>query len=125
MLPTYVHVLIQVLIPKSNTHSGYVKIPYQSNHAAILQLRQSSVHGGSHNQASLPASPDAFTTITLSLADDFKWLGHSTSTLDLSRLGKFNFAFLSQNNHDGFADRLYDFNATEQITTIFYLLCDL
>lgn len=88
----------------SNTQSDYVKITYQSNHDAILQLRQSGVHGGSHNQASLPASPNGFTSVTLSLANDFKWLGQSTSTLDLSRLGKFNFAFLSQNNQDGFAE---------------------
>ena len=87
----------------SNTQSTFVTVTYQSNHDAILQLRQSGVHGGSHNQASLPASPNGFSTLTLSLSHGFKWLGHSPSTLDLSKLGKFNFAFLSQNNNDGYA----------------------
>ena len=87
----------------SPIQSTFVKVTYQSNHNAILQLRQSGVHGGSHNQASLPASPNGFTTLTLNLTQDFKWLGHSSSTLDLSNLGKFNFAFLSQNNNDGYA----------------------
>ncbi|NRB38959.1 MAG: alkaline phosphatase family protein [Pseudomonadales bacterium] len=81
-----------------------VTITYQSNHPAILQLRQSGVHGGSHNQAVLPASPDGFISITLILNSDFLWLGHSASTLDVSKLGKFNFAFLSQNEGDGYAE---------------------
>lgn len=86
------------------TASDYVTIRYQSNHDAILQLRQSGVHGGNHNQASLPASPSGISTIKLSLRNDFKWLGYQASTIDLSQVGKFNFAFLSQNEDDGYAE---------------------
>ena len=86
------------------SNSRWVKLTYKSNHQAILQLRQSGVHGGSHNQAALPASPNSFTSITLDLATDFKWLGNSASTLDLSRVGKFNFAFLAQNETDAYAE---------------------
>ncbi len=47
----------------SNNQSSFVKVTYQSNHDAILKLRQSCVHGGSYNLASLPANPIGFPSL--------------------------------------------------------------
>ncbi len=83
--------------------SKYVSITYSSNTDAILQLRQTDVHGGNHNQATLASSGGEIKTIRLDLDSDFLWLGTSATTLDKSNVGKFNFAFLKQNQNDGFA----------------------
>ncbi len=86
----------------TETNSRHVTIRYKSNHEAILQIRASGVHGGNHRRVMLPASPDTFKTLTLDLYTDFNYLGITTD--DLKKVGKFNFAFLSNNNQAGFSE---------------------
>lgn len=88
----------------SRSNSTIVRVTYSSNHPAILQLRQSGTHGGNHNQVNLPASPNIYTTLNINLPTDFLWLGTDPSTLEMSNLGKFNFAFLSHNTTAGYAE---------------------
>jgi hypothetical protein len=77
----------------------YVIINYRSNQNVILQLRQTGIHGGKHNHVILPPT-NFFKKVTIYLSE-FK--GGLTS-LDLSDVAKFNFAFLSNNEKDGYAE---------------------
>lgn len=79
--------------------SKQLQITYKSNQQVILQLRQTGVHGGVHPHITLPAA-DHFTTVTI-LFSEFE--GGKTS-LDLTDVAKFNFAFLSNNIKAGFAE---------------------
>lgn len=76
-----------------------IQITYQANQHFILQLRQTGVHGGVHNQVTLPAA-NPFTTVVV-LFSEFK--GGKTP-LDLTDVAKFNFAFLSNHTKDGFSE---------------------
>ena len=84
------------------TNSRHVTVHYKSNHEAILQIRVSGVHGGSHRKATLPANPNGFKALTLDLYTDFSYTGITTD--DLKKVGKFNFAFLSNNTTAGFSE---------------------
>ncbi|MEN0036578.1 MAG: hypothetical protein AAGC78_05905 [Cellvibrio sp.] len=79
--------------------SRFIDITYQSNQSVNLQLRQYAVHGGTHNQITLPAAA-TFTTVRIPFSD-FKG---GLSTLDLTKVAKFNFALLSNNPNDGYAE---------------------
>lgn len=79
--------------------SSFVEITYKSNQSVNLQLRQYAVHGGTHNQITLPAAAD-FTTIKIPFSD-FKG---GLAPLDLTKVAKFNFALLSNNANDGYAE---------------------
>lgn len=81
------------------SESRFLKIRYKANQTVILQLRQTGVHGGIHNHVLLPPS-DAFTTITI----NFSSFKDGSQPLDLKDVAKFNFAFLANNEKDGFAD---------------------
>jgi hypothetical protein len=70
--------------------SEFVCITYKSTHDLILQLRQTGVHGGTHNRVSLPASKKFVTTKIY-----FSEFQGGKTPLDLSDVAKFNFAFLS------------------------------
>jgi hypothetical protein len=71
--------------------SEFVCITYKSTHDMILQLRQTGVHGGTHNRVSLPASKKFVTTKIY-----FSEFHGGKTPLDLSDVAKFNFAFLSR-----------------------------
>jgi len=77
----------------------FIGICYKSNHDVVLQLRETGVHGGVHNRVVLPAS-EKFVTRRIYFSE-FK--GGKTE-LDLGNVAKFNFAFLSNNTADGFAE---------------------
>lgn len=79
--------------------SKFVVITYQANQNVILQLRQTGVHGGKHNHVILLATP-SFKTVTIYFSE-FK---DGLTPLDLSDVAKFNFAFLSNNDKDGYAE---------------------
>ena len=79
--------------------SRYVKIKYKANQSVLLQLRQTGVHGGTHNHVILPAS-DHFTSTTVYFSS-FKG---GLEPLNLRDVAKFNFALLGNNPKDGFAD---------------------
>lgn len=79
--------------------SKFIRVTYQANQEVVLQLRQTGVHGGVHNHVVLPASKKP-TTRTIYFSE-FK--GGKT-TLDLSDVAKFNFAFLSNPAHGSFAE---------------------
>jgi hypothetical protein len=81
------------------TGSGFIDITYQSNQSVNLQLRQYAVHGGTHNQITLPAAA-TFTRVRIPFSD-FKG---GLSALDLTKVAKFNFALLSNNANDGYAE---------------------
>lgn len=81
------------------TSSGFIDITYQSNQSVNLQLRQYAVHGGTHNQITLPAAA-TFTRVRIPFSD-FKG---GLSALDLTKVAKFNFALLSNNANDGYAE---------------------
>lgn len=81
------------------TGSSYIDITYQSNQSVNLQLRQYAVHGGTHNQITLPAAA-TFTTVRIPFSD-FKG---GLTALDLTKVAKFNFALLSNNANDGYAE---------------------
>lgn len=81
------------------TGSGFIDITYQSNQSVNLQLRQYAVHGGTHNQITLPAAA-TFTTVRIPFSD-FKG---GLTALDLTKVAKFNFALLSNNVNDGYAE---------------------
>jgi len=81
------------------SESRYIKIRYKANQTVMLQLRQTGVHGGIHNHVLLPSS-DTFTTSTIYFTS-FKG---GSQPLDLKDVAKFNFAFLANNEKDGFAD---------------------
>lgn len=80
-------------------NSQAISITYRANHPFVVQLRQTGVHGGIHNHVYIPASAQ-FTTVTVALRE-FK---DGLKPLDLSDVAKFNFAFLSNNSVDGYAD---------------------
>jgi hypothetical protein len=79
--------------------SRFIKIKYKANQTVVLQLRQTGAHGGIHNHVLLPAS-EKFTNTTIPLSS-FKG---GLKPLDLKDVSEFNFAFLSNNAIDGFAD---------------------
>lgn len=79
--------------------SSFIDITYQSNQSVNLQLRQYAVHGGTHNQITLPAAA-TFTTVRIPFSD-FKG---GLTALDLTKVAKFNFALLSNNTNDGYAE---------------------
>ena len=79
--------------------SRYVKIRYKANQTVVLQLRQAGVHGGTHNHVLLPPSRD-FTSTTVYFSS-FKG---GNEPVNLREVAKFNFAFLENNQQDGFAD---------------------
>jgi hypothetical protein len=81
------------------SNSRYVRIRYKANQTIILQLRQTGVHGGTHNHVLLPPSRE-FTTSTIY----FSAFKGGTLPLDLKDVAKFNFAFLYNNDSDGYAD---------------------
>lgn len=81
------------------SRSKFVKIKYKANQTVVLQLRQAGVHGGVHNHVLLPPSRN-FTTATIYFSS-FKG---GLEPLNLKQVAKFNFAFLQNNNQDGFAD---------------------
>lgn len=76
-----------------------ITLIYQSNEEFVLQLRQTGVHGGIHNHVTIPASMD-FKTISIPFTQ-FK--GGKTS-LDLTDVSKFNFAFLFNNKEHGYSE---------------------
>ncbi len=69
------------------------------NQSVNLQLRQYAIHGGTHNQITLPAAPE-LTTVKIPFSD-FKG---GLTPLDLANVAKFNFALLSNNTNDGYAE---------------------
>ncbi len=79
--------------------SNFIEITYKSNQSVNLQLRQYAVHGGTHNQITLPAASE-FTTVKIPFTD-FKG---GLTPLDLTKVAKFNFALLSNNTTDGYAE---------------------
>jgi hypothetical protein len=81
------------------SNSSFVEITYQSNQSVNLQLRQYAVHGGTHNQITLSAAA-TFTTVKIPLSD---FVGGLTP-LDLTNVAKFDFALLSNNANDGYAE---------------------
>jgi hypothetical protein len=81
------------------SRSKFVKIKYKANQTVVLQLRQTGAHGGVHNHVLLPPSNN-FNTATIYFSS-FKG---GLEPLDLKQVAKFNFAFLENNNQDGFAD---------------------
>jgi hypothetical protein len=81
------------------SNSSFIDITYQSNQSVNLQLRQYAVHGGTHNQITLPAATE-FTRVRIPLSN---FVGGLTP-LDLTKVAKFNFALLSNNANDGYAE---------------------
>jgi hypothetical protein len=79
--------------------SSFIDITYRSNQSVNLQLRQYAVHGGTHNQITLPAAAE-FTNVRIPLSN---FRGGLTA-LDLTKVAKFNFALLSNNPNDGYAE---------------------
>jgi hypothetical protein len=79
--------------------SKFVRVCYRANHPVILQLRQTGVHGGVHNHVVLPASAKFITRKI-----PFTRFKGGKTPLDLSDVAKFNFAFLSNNPDDGYAE---------------------
>jgi hypothetical protein len=77
----------------------FIVIGYKSNQDAILQLRQTGVHGGTHNHVVIRKSIE-FVADTIFFTE-FKG---GLKPLDLSDVAKFNFAFLSNNPQDGFSE---------------------
>ncbi|SKC65061.1 hypothetical protein [Ohtaekwangia koreensis] len=76
-----------------------ILLTYKANHEFIVQLRQTGIHGGIHNQITLPGS-EIFTMVTIPFTE-FKG---GVKPLDLKDVSKFNFAFLSNDPEDGFAE---------------------
>jgi hypothetical protein len=85
--------------PVNLSKSKFIKIQYKANQEVVLQLRQTGSHGGIHNHYILPRS-ESFATYTVYFSS-FK--GGLTS-LDLSNVAKFNFAFLANNPAVGYAE---------------------
>ena len=81
------------------SRSKFLKIRYKANQTVVLQLRQAGAHGGVHNHVLLPPS-NKFSTETIYFSS-FKG---GLEPLNLKEVAKFNFAFLENNNRDGFAD---------------------
>jgi len=79
--------------------SRFITIEYKSNHELVLQLRQTGIHGGTHNHIIL--SPTAQFIRTRVYFSSFKG---GLKPLDLKDVAKFNFAFLGNNSEDGFAE---------------------
>jgi hypothetical protein len=77
----------------------FIVVTLQSNQEAILQLRQTGVHGGVQNHVTIPAALQ-WRTDTIYFSEFTGGL----KPLDLSDVAKFNFAFLSNNQRDGYAE---------------------
>lgn len=106
----------EVSFPLANTAPGVeapradlsgcksVRITYKANQAFIVQLRQTGVHGGIQNHIELPASAHS-TTVTV----PFTQFTGGLKPLALNDVAKFNFAFLSNNAAEGYAELIvYD-----------------
>jgi hypothetical protein len=86
-------------IKKDLSKNNSIIVTLKSNHDAILQLRQTGVHGGVQNHVTIPAALQLRTdTIYFS---EFKG---GLKPLDLTDVAKFNFAFLSNDARDGYAE---------------------
>jgi hypothetical protein len=84
--------------------SNGIRITYRANQAFVVQLRQTGVHGGIQNHIELPAAAHS-TTVTV----PFTRFTGGLKPLDLRDVAKFNFAFLSNNPADGYAELIvYD-----------------
>jgi hypothetical protein len=79
--------------------SKFIIVTYQSNQELVLQLRQTGVHGGVHNHIVLPRADKMIERKIYFV--EFKG---GMKPLDLSDVAKFNFAFLSNNEKDGYAE---------------------
>ena len=79
--------------------SRSVTVTYQANQDFILQLRQTGIHGGIQNHVRLPASKKV-TTATI----PFTAFSGGLHPVNLADVAKFNFAFLSNNTRDGYAE---------------------
>ncbi|MFT4031388.1 MAG: hypothetical protein QM669_03155 [Siphonobacter sp.] len=79
--------------------SRYLKVQYQSNQSVVLQLRQTGIHGGVHNQVILPASKK----MKIQKIYFSEFTGGKTP-LDLSDVARFNFAFLANPVGQAFAE---------------------
>lgn len=79
--------------------SNFIVLTYKANHPVILQLRQAGVHGGVQNHIELPPTEKWATRKIY-----FSSFTGGLKPLDLSDVAKFNFAFLSNNKKDGFAE---------------------
>lgn len=81
--------------------SSFVRITYKASHNLILQLRQTGIHGGVHNQVALPASKQ-FISRTIYFTE---FQGGKTP-LDLRDVAKFNFAFLGRKDKTSYTAEL-------------------
>jgi hypothetical protein len=79
--------------------SKFITIIYKSNHDVVLQLRQTGVHGGIHNHVVISASNE-FKELTLYFSE----FEGGLKPLNLNDVAKFNFAFLANNDKDGYAE---------------------
>jgi hypothetical protein len=79
--------------------SRFITIEYKANHELVLQLRQTGIHGGTHNHIILPAATQFIKTRIY-----FSSFKGGLKPLDLKDVAKFNFAFLGNNPEDGFAE---------------------
>lgn len=86
-------------LPVDISKSRFIMIEYRANHEVILQLRQTGVPGGVHHHIILPPTEN-FVANTIYFSS-FK---NGLTPLDLSNVAKFNFAFLSNNPVDGYAE---------------------
>jgi hypothetical protein len=77
----------------------FIIVTLKSNDDAILQLRQTGVHGGVQNHVTIPAALQ-WRTDTIYFSE-FKG---GLKPLDLTDVAKFNFAFLSNDPRDGYAE---------------------
>jgi hypothetical protein len=77
----------------------FVVVTYRSNQNVVLQLRQTGVHGGRHNHVTLQEAGE-FRTDTIYFAE----FRNGLQPLDLTDVAKFNFALLSNNAEEGYAE---------------------
>jgi len=85
--------------------SKSIRITYKSNQKLVVQLRQTGVHGGVHNHIRLPTAKEY-----ISVVIPFTEFKGGMKPLDLTNVAKFNFAFLSNNELDGYAElKIRDF----------------
>jgi hypothetical protein len=79
--------------------SRFIKLTYKANQFVVLQLRQTGVHGGVQNHVVLPPAKK-WVTRTIYFSD----FNGGLKPLDLTDVAKFNFALLSNNEKDGYAE---------------------
>lgn len=79
--------------------SKFIKLTYKANQSVVLQLRQAGIHGGVQNHIVLPPTKKwVMRKIYLSA------FSGGLKPLDLTDVAKFNFALLSNNQKDGYAE---------------------